>query len=302
MTEPALAESTELNGRMYRRSLSDPVTAPSITTVISQQPHGLDGWFGHMAAKSLANDPRLAGALGNPTQMRILLRDACQASELFRDSAARRGDRVHSYCEQVALRAMGRDNRVAEARAELAENGEEKFAARFDEWWEHYQVEPIAAEITVWNHTVGYAGTLDLVARIGGRICLIDYKTKGTDRDGLVKPLDEKVVMQLVAGMKAEESLVDAATGQWEPWQYGDNPLLLGVAVGETEVRPMRANPEVLKYHWYKFCALRRVWETAANSAAAGRALLPIGPPPVRNPAAEPSDGAVPASVPTGTA
>ncbi|WP_026533916.1 hypothetical protein [Arthrobacter sp. H14] len=296
MTEPALAESTAQYGRMYRRSLTEPVSVPSITTVISQQPHGLDGWFGHMAATSLANDARLPGALGNPAEMRTLLRDACQASELFRDSAALRGDRVHTYCEQVALRAMGRDHRMAEARDELARNGEEKFAARFDEWWEHYQVEPIAAEITVWNHSVGYAGTLDLVARVGGRVCLIDYKTKGTDRDGLVKSMDDKVVMQLVAGMKAEESLVDAAQGQWEPWQYGESPLLLGVAVGETEVRPMRANPEVLKYHWYKFCALRRVWETAAHSAEAGRALLPIGPPPSRRSDAD----AVPAS--TGTA
>lgn len=287
MTAPALAESTEQFGRMYRRSLSGQVSVPSITTVIGQQPHGLDGWFGHMAATSLAKDPRLPGALGNPVQMRGLLKDACQASEIHRDAAAQRGDRVHTYCEQVALRSMGKPHRMAEARAELAANGEERFAARFDEWWEHYRVEPLAAELTVWNHTVGYAGTLDLVARIGGRVCLIDYKTKNTDRDGMVKPLDEKVVMQLVAGMKAEESLVDAAAGQWEPWQYGQDPLLLGVAIGETEVRPMRANPEVLKYHWYKFCSLRRVWETSANTAGAGKALLPIGPPPASAAAAE---------------
>ena len=95
---------------------------------------------------------------------------------------------------------------------------------RFDEWWELYDVEPIAPEITVWNKSVGYAGTLDLVARINGRICLIDYKTKGTTRDGTVKPLDDKVVMQLVAGMKAEESLVDAVAGSWEPWKYGETP------------------------------------------------------------------------------
>lgn len=281
MTQPALAESTQQYGRMYRRSLAEQPTVPSITTVISRQPHGLDGWFGHMAATALAGDPRLAAAVGNAGEMRALLRDACNAAELYRDAAAARGDRVHRYCEQVALRALGQGHAVAESRTALEEHGEEKFAARFDEWWQQYRVEPIATEITVWNRTVGYAGTLDLVARIGGRVCLIDYKTKGTDRDRQVKPLDEKVVMQLVAGMKAEESLVDAARGEWEPWQHGADPLLLGVAIGETEVRPMRANPEVLKYHWHKFCALRRVWETSVNSAEAGRPLLPVGPPPV---------------------
>lgn len=286
MTDPALAQQTEF-GRMYARSLGETVTVPSITTVISQAPSSLGGWFGHMAASSLAKDPKLPGALGSPAQLRAVVKDAAQAAERYRDAAALRGDRVHTYCEQVALRAMGREHRMAEAREALAANGEEKFAVRFDEWWELYQVEPVAAEITVWNHTVGYAGTLDLVARIGGRVCLIDFKTKGTDRDGMVKPLDEKVVMQLVAGMKAEESLVDAAAGTWEPWRYGEDPLLLGVAIGETEVRPMHANPEVLKYHWYKFVALRRVWDTARGAAGAGRALLPIGPPPARAPLPE---------------
>src|SRR4029079_13138039 len=123
-----------------------------------------------------------------------------------RDEAAQRGDRVHYYVEQVALRALGRPHQMKETREALAANGEEAFAARFDEWWELFQVEPIAPEITVWNKTVGYAGTLDLVARINGRTCLIDYKTKGTSRDGTVKPLDDKVVMQLVAGMKGAGS------------------------------------------------------------------------------------------------
>ena len=80
--------------------------------------------------------------------------------------------------------------------------------------------------------------------------------------------------MQLVAGMKAEESLVDPVAGEWEAWQHGESPILLAVAVGETEVRPRRPNPGSLKTHWWKFCALRRVWEMSADSAAAA-ALAP---------------------------
>ena len=97
-----------------------------------------------------------------------------------------------------------------------------------------------------------------------------------------MKPLDDKVVMQLVAGMKAEESLVDPVAGEWEAWKHGESPILLAVAVGETEVRPQRANPDVLKHHWWKFCALRRVWEMSADTAAAGAALLPLAPPVMR--------------------
>ncbi|WP_084033319.1 cytochrome [Arthrobacter sp. 35/47] len=280
MTEPLLAHATE-RGRMYSRSVAEPPQVPSITTVIAQaQSSSLGGWFGYMAASALAQDPRLAASLGNAGEMRAVIQDASKAAERYRDDAAQRGTRVHSYCEQVALRALGRPHRLEEARTELTQQGEGAFAARFDEWWDLYQVKPIAPEITVWNSELGYAGTLDLVATIGGRLCIIDFKTRATDRDGLVKPLDEKVVMQLVAGMKAQESLVDPHTGSWEPWKYGNDPILLAVAVGQTEVRAHRANPEVLREHWFKFCALRRAWEAGGNAAVAGRPLLPVPPPP----------------------
>lgn len=278
MTDPLLAHATEY-GRMYARSTSEPFAVPSITTVIGQQAHSLDGWFSYMGASSLARDPELPELLGSPARIRQAVNKAARAAEAYREDAARRGDRVHFYCEQVALRALGRPHRMQEAREDLAAHGEEAFANRFDEWWELFRVEPLAPEITVWNTTVGYAGTLDLVARINGRTCLIDYKTKGTTREGTVKPLDDKVVMQLVAGMKAEESLVDAVAGEWEPWKHGDDPVLLAVAIGETEVRPHRANPDVLKHHWWKFCALKRVWEMSADTTAAGSALLPVAPP-----------------------
>lgn len=281
MTAPALAHSTDL-GRMYARSLSTQPSVPSITTVISQQASSLDGWIGYMAANAVAKHPDLPRAITNPGQLRSVVRDSSNAAEVFRNEAAARGDRVHYYCEQRALRELGQPHNMPEARDALEKNGEESFAARFDQWWDDYQVVPVAPEVTVWNETLGYAGTLDLVATIGGRLCIIDYKTKGTDRNGQVKSLDEKVVMQLVAGMKAEESVVDPASGTWEAWKYGKDPILLGVAIGETEVRTLRANPEVLKAHWFKFASLRRVWQTSLEAHDAGMALLPIAPPPAR--------------------
>ena len=279
MTAPLLAHATP-HGRMYARSLSEQPSVPSITTVISQTPSSLGGWFGHMAASSLARDPRLPGALGKPSELRAAIRDAATAAERYRDEAALRGTRVHRYCEQVALRAMGREDEYDAARLALEENGEIGFAQRFDEWWDLYDVRPAEPELTVWNAEVGYAGTLDLIATIGGRTCLVDYKTKKTDREGFVKALDDKVVMQLVAGMKAQEALVDGASGTWRPWEHDEQPLLLGVAVGQTEVRAMRANPAVLRKHWLHFCSLRRAWEAQLEAEEAGRALLPIAPPP----------------------
>lgn len=290
MTQPQLAHQTEY-GRMYARSLSGVPEVPSITTVIAQQNTDLSGWVGHMAATAVIEDPRLPQAVGSRPQLKTVAKQASNAAERFRDDAAARGDRVHNYAEQVGLRALGRPHEMAQMREVLAEHGEAAYADRFDEWWDLFEVRPLATELTVWNGTVGYAGTLDLVASIGGRTCIIDYKTKGTGRDGRVKPLDAKVVMQLVAGLKAEESLVDPAAGTWEPWQYGDAPVLLGVALGQTEVVAHQANPQVLPEHWRKFWALRQVWGYAQAADSAGPALRPLGPPPTASEQSGPRGG-----------
>lgn len=281
MTSPRLATSTEF-GRMYARHTGGDLLVPSITTVIGQQASDLSGWHGYMAAKAALEDHRAYRASSSGGLKFAIIRDAASASERYRDQAAARGDRVHNYAENVALHAMGLPHEVEQAREALTVNGEMAFADRFDEWWELYRPTPLATEVTIWNDTVGYAGTLDLVAEIAGRTCIIDYKTKGTDRRGRVKALDAKVVMQLVAGVKAEEALVDAEKGEWEPWQHGDAPILMGVALGETEVVPQQANPQVLEHNWYKFCALKRVWD---YNRALGQhdcdVLMPVVPPPL---------------------
>lgn len=287
MTDPQLAHATEF-GRMYSRSLTSAPEVPSITTVIAQEAKDFTGWAGHMATSELISDARLNGAVGSAADLRRLAREASSAAERFRDAAAARGDRVHAYAEQLALADLGSAADPDGARAALAQRGESRFADRLDEWWQLYGVKPVAAEVTVWNHTVGYAGTLDLVAEIGGRLCILDFKTKGLTRDGRAKPLNDSVVMQLVAGFRAEEVLVDAAAGSWEPWPYAEaevEPVLLAVAVSEAEVVPMQADSSSLRTHWRKFWALRQVWEHARTCAESGRALNPVGPPPASVPA-----------------
>ena len=280
VTTPELAAATDY-GRMYARVRGGEPLVPSITTVIGQHTSDLSGWHGYMAAKAALEDQRAYRATGSHGLKFAIIRDAASASERYRDAAAARGDRVHNYAEAVALRTMGREHNLDESREQLIINGEQAYADRFDEWWEAFKPRPLAAEVTIWNETVGYAGTLDLVAEIAGRTCIIDYKTKGTDKRGRVKALDEKVVMQLVAGLKAEESLLDPDEGTWEPWKYSDAPVLMGVALGQTQVLPQQANPAVLERNWYKFCALRRVWEFDRQvQEFEDPVLMPVVPPP----------------------
>lgn len=264
---------------MYSRQVGAEPTVPSITTIIGMDHVDLTGWAGYMAAKSLSEHARLADSMSDPRSMRSLVRDCASAAEVYRDAAAARGDRVHNYAEQWALAELGQPHELESARHALQAQGEQNYAAHFEAWWREYRVEPIAAEVTVWNETVGYAGTIDLIARIGGKDCLIDYKTKTSDRDGIVKRPDDKVIMQLAAACKAEERVVDAEAGQWAPWLYGSDTMLLAVALGPTGSRTFMAPPVAMPDYWAKFYALRRNWEAAFRISRSRASLVEITPP-----------------------
>src|SRR4029453_1388186 len=103
MTDPLLAHATEY-GRMYARSTSESFSVPSITTVIGQQAHTLDGWFRYLVANSLANNPELPQLGGRRARPGRGGNKAARPAGVRHDSPSRRGDRVHNYCEQVALR------------------------------------------------------------------------------------------------------------------------------------------------------------------------------------------------------
>ncbi|WP_235026297.1 PD-(D/E)XK nuclease family protein [Glutamicibacter sp. JC586] len=278
MTSPKLAHQTN-SGRMYSRQVGGPGIVPSITTVIGMDALDLSGWAGYMAAKALSEDPQLSQAVNDPRQMRSLVRAASGAAEVYRDHAAARGDRVHNYAEAYALRELGLEHDLLAARSALEENHELGYLQHFETWWAEYQVEPLAAEVSVWNETVGYAGTIDLVAKIGGRVCIVDYKTKTSDREGIVKRPDDKVIMQLAAACKAEEQIVDAERGLWKPWEYGTDAMLLAVALGDTGTRTFMAPPAALPDYWAKFFVLKRNWEVTNKIAQSRASLSEITPP-----------------------
>lgn len=265
---------------MYAREVGGQPTVPSITTVIGMEKVDLTGWAGYLAAKTLSEDARLPLATGDPSTMRRLVRDSASAAESHRDLAAARGDRVHNYAEQYALREMGKPHELDAALAALLENGELGFVRHFETWWRDFKVEPIAAEVTVWNQSVGYAGTIDLVARVGGQVCLVDYKTRGTDREGQVKSPDPKVIMQLAAAAKAEEHSIDPVAGTWEPWPFDTDVMLLAVALGEVGARTFTARPSSMPAYWSKFWALHRTWQAQYQLLQQPSGLIEIGPPP----------------------
>jgi hypothetical protein len=47
----------------------------------------------------------------------------------------------------------------------------------WQEWAKSVDLEPIASEQVIWSHKYKYAGTLDLLAKVNGRLSVIDWKT-----------------------------------------------------------------------------------------------------------------------------
>ncbi len=48
---------------------------------------------------------------------------------------------------------------------------------QFEDWWKTYQPKPLAVEVTVRNFALGYAGTIDFLCTIDGKVWLLDWKT-----------------------------------------------------------------------------------------------------------------------------
>lgn len=83
-----------------------------------------------------------------------------------RDAAAVRGTRVHAFGERVA---HGEAVDVPEALVPMVSG--------YADWLDEHSVEPILTETMLANRAQWYAGTTDLVARVDGRVMLLDLKT-----------------------------------------------------------------------------------------------------------------------------
>lgn len=238
---------------MYARERDGKVKVPSITTVLGVYDSEMGWWDALCAARASAEDATaIAEAVSlarNPKEAARIVRGFVDvhkdAAERDRDLAAVRGDFVHNYAEAYALRLMDRVP-LAEVNEHLElcrEQGLQKYVDSFHAFWSKFQPIPLLPEATVWNSTVGYAGTTDLTCKINGIDVIVDWKTKKKifeyqhysdpePRRTKPKALQPIVAMQLAAAANAEELWIPGETpaeDRWEEWTF--RPAL-GIAVG----------------------------------------------------------------------
>jgi len=73
------------------------------------------------------------------------------------------------------------------------------------EWVENHHVEPREMESRIYSRCYGYAGTLDQVARVNGRLAILDWKTSGG--------IYPEYRLQLAAYKQAYEEMHDDVPG-----------------------------------------------------------------------------------------
>lgn len=98
------------------------------------------------------------------------------------DQAADIGTAVHAGIEQ-ALHGLPDDDVQTFVAGELEGDEQVEKALKalggFFQWRDMVSLEPVEQEVSLVSETYEYGGTLDLVARVGGKLALVDWKTSG---------------------------------------------------------------------------------------------------------------------------
>ena len=166
---PQLKQINFLDRRVYKRS--EGVYYPSVTTILSYMPKGkfFENW----------------------------LKDVGHNADLIARKAAKEGTQVHEAAEDLVL---GKEV------SWMDDYGKAKYSQlvwemilKFAECWKQLDGELISSEEFVWSDEHQYAGTADLLVKVGDETWLLDIKTSNQ--------IHKSYNMQLAAYAKAMEEI-----------------------------------------------------------------------------------------------
>lgn len=150
------------------------VEYPSVTTVrrLAGVPHRLAEWqIGQVAARAIERMAEYASRLevADADELVRVRQELRAAAVDKREARAAFGTAVHQAIEnKMGLSVVGSD---------IAPR-----LRQFLDWRSVSGVELVGSELQVWNPTVGYAGSVDALARFpDGSVWVVDWKTGGDD-------------------------------------------------------------------------------------------------------------------------
>jgi hypothetical protein len=181
------------------------VEYPSVTTIrrLAGVPHRLAEWqIGQVAARAIERMAEFHGRLStaDPDELVKVRQELRAAAVDKREARAAFGTAVHQAIEaRMGLSVVGSD---------IAPR-----LRQFLDWRSTSGVELLGSELQVWNPTVGYAGSVDALARFpDGSVRVEDWKSGGDDLDEVVYP-DQllQLLPYVMAEFVGQDDVVDDA-------------------------------------------------------------------------------------------
>jgi len=219
------------------------LTLPSVTTVLRvMDKPGLLWWAaGEAADYALDNLDILQAMLnkGDREKAWKLVRGA------FREEKAMKlGSEVHDTIEQMTL--------TPDEKVEVSPKAQ-PYVKAWADFVDSYKGEFYATEMTVFNVTVGYAGTLDALWQVPtGEIGTLDYKTRQNKKVADVKSYNNEW-LQVTAYSKAEYAVVG---GEIVPM-----PEISGASVVMLCADGFRVDKVTPEKHWEGFIAAKGLFD-----------------------------------------
>jgi hypothetical protein len=249
----ALAESTVAEERAARLW--------SVTTLISLgvPKEALIGWAARVTAERAWERATILDAYRQDGDRDAAIKWLTDARWEKTGTAALRGTKVHGIVEAYAL------GQTPDVPFEL-----EPWHQQIRLFLDQHQPVFEAAEAPVYNLEFGYAGTLDMILRIGDRRVIVDAKTTDKLPDARSRPPYPEVALQLCAYSRAQQVGVSPAVmrthGGRRYYEYDpalryelmppvDGALALVISPVDYQLVPVRIDEEV----WRAFLACREV-------------------------------------------
>jgi len=241
MSTPALAHNVRGRGRHYTHPV-DGQDVPSITNVIGVlSKEALPRWAAKMVAEQAWKMRHSLDGLGEDEAVDVLKGSPWRNS----GRAANRGTSVHDYLEAAA---NGDPLPTLEGDAARYQKAADEFLSEWEPTFHR-------TEFTVFGD--GYAGTGDLMARMGGRLVLGDYKTS--------KALYPEIALQLAALRYAPTIAYDDESVYPMPEVDGCVGVLL--TPDGVQVREIDAGPDA--YKAFMACLAAWRWRKGPNPVGA---------------------------------
>lgn len=176
-----------------------------VTTVIKSAGLGSENLIGWAARVQRKADLAL---LDECQWDQLAFRSKCgeaKAYEQIRDQAADKGTEMHAVFEAECKAMMGQSPKYPEM------NDEQKGVLdKFRRWATLNDLRPLGTELRVYSPSLGYCGTLDLIAILRGQLKIVDYKGR---EDRLRRPYDAHI-LQSSAYRHATAELTDTNVAQ----------------------------------------------------------------------------------------